>query len=89
MILLAHSWYPLECCSGNDCKPVACHLISQEERTNAHGYAIELYVYSEVGWKPFYIMAEKARPSPDDKCHVCIWNGTQNLRCLFLPVRVS
>lgn len=34
--LLAHDWYPTDCCSGRDCRPVPCDEIHDNEYRGAH-----------------------------------------------------
>lgn len=62
-LILAHSWYPPECCSDSDCKPVPCHEIVE---TN-EGYK---YYAPELN-KDITFSKEQERPSQDGKCHVC------------------
>jgi hypothetical protein len=31
LLQMAHSWYPHECCSENDCKPVPCDEIMPQK----------------------------------------------------------
>ncbi|MCA0401065.1 MAG: hypothetical protein LCH38_09645 [Proteobacteria bacterium] len=61
-VALAHSWYPYECCSDNDCFPVAVENVK-----NAPG-----------GWvleDGTFIRYQEARASPDGKYHVCRHNN--------------
>lgn len=58
--LLAHSWYPQECCHDKDCRPVPCAEIT---RTSA-------------GLKWHELTFTKAPGvSPDGECHICLFNG--------------
>ena len=55
---LAHSWYPIECCSERDCFPVAISDVS----------------IVPAGWKladGTLVQHHEARPSPDGKFHIC------------------
>jgi len=81
-LLLAHSWYPRECCTDRDCKPVPCELTEGRIR------GVAVIIYTETG-KNYYAEMRKVRPSPDDQCHVCIQSGTQNMRCVFVPEKLS
>ena len=68
--LLAHSWYPPACCSGKDCYPVPC------EEIHLRG---EFYEYFGIRWS-----RDRAQPSEDGGCHVCINWKTNWGQCLFL-----
>lgn len=57
-IAIAHSWYPLSCCSEKDCFPVE----ESDVKVTREGYRLKdgtLIPYSA------------ARPSPDGLYHVC------------------
>lgn len=56
-----HDWYPIECCSGEDCRPVACSDIVETE-TGLRYDGVDFAKHAE-------------RPSRDSRCHVCIRNG--------------
>ena len=66
---LGHSWYPWECCSGIDCKPVPCDSLIETKE----GIAYENYVFKD----------KQIRPSQDKFCHVCI-NNTNKPLCVFI-----
>jgi hypothetical protein len=53
----AHSWYPTECCQGQDCQPVPCDSITETRE----GY----------DWKGLHFLEGQVRPSLDKQCHVC------------------
>jgi hypothetical protein len=71
--LLAHDWYPKECCSDHDCRPVSCTEVVEHE------------------WQGHRF--NSSRPSPDGKCHVCIYqpSGYPSPRylCIFTPEGIS
>jgi hypothetical protein len=69
LFLLAHDFYPPECCSGRDCRPVPCEQVSP---------AGAGYRYAGRYFKP-----QAVRPSPDGQCHAC-FSDYLNL-CLFIP----
>jgi hypothetical protein len=74
----AHSWYPKECCSGNDCAPVekATWLVPT-------GAGLpQLVVTSGVGTA---IVPHNfpVRDSKDGRMHVCIQDVW--VICLFIP----
>jgi hypothetical protein len=57
-LALAHSWYPLSCCSERDCAPVEAHAVEEVRG----------------GWRledGTFIPYARARPSPDGRFHVC------------------
>lgn len=72
IVVNAHSWFPIECCSGNDCKEITEFseigdkwLISTKEAT---------------------VLIDKSFPirsSLDAKKYVCIHN--KKVYCLFFP----
>lgn len=59
----AHSWYPANCCSDHDCRPVAC----EELVSNADG---------TMEWDG--LVFKRVFPSQDAKCHVCFYEGGEN-----------
>jgi hypothetical protein len=63
----AHSWYEYDCCSDEDCKPVAAEELLETEK----------------GWKHLPTGVEftgpMIRPSRDRRFHVCIGVKTWNL----------
>ena len=77
---IAHSWYPPECCSGLDCKPVAGEKLVE----NAKGI-----IYEGVQFTPNMI-----KPTQDKDCHVCIGNyplfkqglGQPIPRCVYIRI---
>lgn len=78
-LLLAHSWYPAECCSDRDCRPVE-EKIYRDGKTFVRGSGMLLEVPTG-----FLI-----RPSQDQKEHFC-WElraGELKLRCYFAPGNV-
>jgi len=85
-LAFAHSWYPRECCSDKDCKPVACDSLSEGELITPRSSRIPAMIYTEGGAK-YYGEKRWLKPSPDDQCHVCIQPGTMNMRCTFIPMR--
>ena len=83
-VLLAHSWYPSECCNGSDvggdCHPVPCSEIT------------ESWAEGSLRWHKFTFMPSTIRDSLDSQCHVCAderisseWRGY----CVFLPKAAS
>ena len=88
LMLLAHNWYPADCCSGDDCHPIPCSIVHPARG----GYVIH---GADIGLPPEYggeneveFSGPNVRPSLDENCHLCLVfrHGT---RCLFLPQKVS
>ena len=68
---LVHHWYPLECCSNKDCRPVPCDSLVE----TATGYT---YMGMEF-------LSGKVKPSLDGLCHVCYTEMYTPL-CLFIQM---
>src|SRR3954469_22761305 len=71
---LAHSWYPISCCSEQDCRPLV------EEKG-------ETVTESEDGWKLWdgrIIARDIAKLSPDRQFHLCE-TRTKTILCFFAP----
>lgn len=68
---LAHDWYPSDCCSGRDCKPIACDELESRE----DGSIV-------VRDSRTTFSREKIRPSRDTQCHTCIAYGKP--LCVFI-----
>lgn len=76
-VLSAHSWYPEDCCSGEDCAPVMSIRQAPEGRyvTSKHGTVL-------------VPAALKPRRSEDGDFHVCMTTneaGLKLLQCFFEP----
>lgn len=77
----AHSWYPVECCGGQDCMKV-----DRVEKTPDGGmrmFAGSVQVQVPKGFTQ--------RPSRDNDTHVCIrenGDGSYAPRCVFIPAGV-
>jgi len=74
----AHSWYPSECCGGDeiegDCRAVPCSEISEQGD-------------GSILWHGVTFSREQLRPSQDQSCHVCV-NGNSGWpvpHCVFTP----
>ena len=68
--VLGHSWYPINCCSDKDCKPVEC----EDLLTTIDGGA----KYDKYNFRK-----DQVYPSQDSKCHVCI-NHYNTPMCAFV-----
>jgi len=74
--ILAHSWYPQECCHDKDCHPVPC----AELKVAAKG---------DVMWKGvLYFSGPMLRDSLDGQCHVCVEEGLNASIIPYLPLCV-
>jgi hypothetical protein len=74
----AHSWYPMECCSSNDCMP------ADAIGTDARGDLV-VTVGSLRIWVPHGFAV---RSSPDTRAHICFRKDETNFlmpMCLFVP----
>lgn len=78
----AHSWYPKECCSGEDCAPV-----EQIYRLGGEGGAGRWVITSKHG-KAILPLGLPPRDSQDGRTHVCMRYspfGELEVICLFTP----
>lgn len=79
----AHSWYPRECCSNQDC--MMADAIEADGRGGRSVLVGQVRIPVPDGTQP--------RPSPDGRIHACFrsWAGDLNglqtfsLICLFIP----
>jgi hypothetical protein len=72
---LAHSWYPVSCCSEQDCRPL------DEEKG-------ETATESKDGWRLWdgrIIARGIAKLSPDRQFHLCE-TRTKTILCFFAPL---
>ena len=70
----AHSWYPKECCSDNDCRPVSCAELTK--------------INLGLTWRRSVNFNDmQTRDSRDQFCHVCIKShaGFDLPICVFIP----
>ena len=80
-LLLAHSWYPSDCCGDDvnrDCHPISCAEITYRNE----------FMY----WRGFVFDSYYRRQSADDQCHICIHSeGTEHPSpmCIFTPDAAS
>jgi hypothetical protein len=70
--LLAHSWYPQECCNGIDCGPIESSRVQVTET----GYVVDGL------WKYDF---KSARLSEDDHYHLCGAGRGVIPYCFFAP----
>jgi hypothetical protein len=75
----AHSWYPRECCSDIDCRPVPCAELT---KTNLGWMSRGLVIFDEI----------QTRDSLDQFCHVCVKSSVAYIGlvpylpiCFFIP----
>lgn len=77
----AHSWYPTECCSGQDCAPIDLNQTPKEENG---GFTLQDGSHRHIAYKD-------VRSSPDGKWHLCESKYQPNLAdrhiyCVYGPV---
>ena len=89
---LAHSWYPIECCSANDCAPA--DKVESVQQFNAGIFGTPAHAST-----PLMLITTKhgsvivppdfpRRDSPDGKTHVCMRrtsDGSMRLLCVYIP----
>ncbi len=68
-----HSWYPQNCCSQTDCRPVPCYEIEEI----AGGWW--QYLPTQQKFPPHGV-----HPSQDRFCHVCINVNVTQGYCVFI-----
>ena len=80
-LVLAHSWYPKDCCHDKDCHPVPCAEIHVEPD-------------GSVRFGRVYFPRNMIHESRDAYCHVCTsFPNAENLnqipQCVFVPQATS
>jgi hypothetical protein len=89
-----HSWYPMECCSAQDCAPVD----TVEQIPNASMANVFTILPGNVMPSTLVVTTKhgtvavppdfKMRDSPDSRMHACMapkQGGGMRLLCLFMP----
>lgn len=71
-LMLAHSWYPPECCNGVDCAP----LEDSRVEVTPDGYRIDGNIL---------VLYKDARVSADEHYHTCWSDRSTKPRCFFAP----
>lgn len=76
-LVLVHSFYHLECCSGRDCSPV----VDSEVKATPSGWFIR-----RTGETIPYGDEKREKLSEDGRFHICIlpWRPNE-VRCLYVP----
>jgi len=72
---MAHDWYPVWCCSEKDCR----------ELVEAQG---ETVLETPEGWQLWdgrKVPRNTAKPSPDNKFHLCEEARSKAIICFFAP----
>ena len=77
-VLQAHSWYPAQCCTGQDCKKV-----------DQLDYLPDGSILMHFGGQQVVVpRGFSMQPSQDLEAHVCVFRGSNGRwmpRCVFLP----
>ena len=80
---IAHSWYPWDCCSDNDCAPVqAASYLTQASSSSP--VLIVKTIHGVVAVPADFPQKE----SKDGQMHACMRkepDGSMKLLCLFMP----
>jgi hypothetical protein len=74
----AHAWYPVRCCSGQDCRKVDRIEPLPDGDALFHAGSISVVVPAEF----------LRLPSEDNETHVCVYrigSGEYRPRCVFVP----
>jgi len=78
LLLFVHSWYPMECCGGKDCRPA-----DTVERKADGSFEVR------VGKDTFSIPESfERRPSQDGNYHICygrLFDAAPFVSCFFIP----
>jgi hypothetical protein len=75
---VAHVWYPVKCCGGEDCHKVDRVEFLPDGDSIFHAGAISVVVAAEF----------LRLPSQDNDTHICVYriaNGEYRPRCVFVP----
>jgi hypothetical protein len=81
----AHSWYPISCCSGQDCEMVPSDAINEIEK----GYHVR-YISGKFGAIDEIVPSSYVHSSQDLNFHAC-WrqnNIVPKIICFFAPLSV-
>jgi hypothetical protein len=96
----AHEWYPLECCSGDDCAPVdKVEVLTDRHEVSKNGTLANLLGMPAHAAVPPLLVTTKhgsvivpadfpRRWSKDSQMHACIHpigGGAVMLMCIFMP----
>lgn len=68
----AHSWYPLFCCSEQDCRPVPCDELAEGRDGRL------IYLPTGNRFEPAQV-----QPSQDSSCHICVGRYDGRSICAF------
>ena len=82
--VLAHDWYPMECCHGLDCAPVDKVEVLTPISANAPPTMVITTKFGSVMVPPDF----PRRESLDNRMHACMRKGATgriHLLCIFLP----
>jgi hypothetical protein len=82
---LAHSWYDVDCCSGNDCSPITW----MEQKGSVITFKTELFKDEVFKVDMAKLPSHHIRPSKDAKMHACVIHTLSYaegyyVRCLYV-----
>jgi hypothetical protein len=81
---IAHEWYPMECCHGQDCAPVESVQTLAPASTNGLATLVITTKYGTAVVPPDF----PRRDSKDNRMHACMRQGATgriHLLCFFVP----
>lgn len=77
VIVLAHDWYPHECCKDGTCRPIPCSELRE--------HPTKPYLMRGDDW----IEKSEVRASPDGQCHTCDVSEAGRMYCVWVPKGMS
>lgn len=69
--VIAHLWYPTDCCGGNECRPIPCDQLDQQ-------------LDGSVTYLGMKFKGSMVRSSLDAQCHVCYDKNRMWPYCVFM-----
>ena len=82
LLLLAHSWYPQNCCSDYDCEPLPVEAIVETHDGWHIGYCSPMRGVCVDN----FVKRGQEKHSEDGRFHLCF--TSERIICFFVPVVV-